>query len=63
MDTQLVSIVQHVATYLCSYVRSFDTCILLRCLLIASWFPKVTSLPLAAHASEGEACPQKSFEI
>ena len=50
MDTQLVSIVQYVATYLCSYV-ALAFVFLLRCLLIASWFPKATQLPKADHAS------------
>ena len=48
MDTQRVSIIQYVATYLCSYVALVFV-FLLRCLLIASWFPKVTQLPKAVR--------------
>ena len=60
MDTQWVSIVQYVATYLCSYVV-LALVFLLRCSLIASWFPNATQPPKVDHASRvcGHA-PRKS---
>ena len=48
----MVSIEQYVATYVCSYV-ALALAFLLRCLLIASWFPKATQLPKTAHTSRG----------
>ena len=62
MDTQVVSIVQYVATYLCSYV-AMALVFLLRCLLIAIWLPKATQLPKVAHIRGCEYVLQENLKF